>query len=168
MFNQPANPSLTNCSKSHRYGEPYKQIFDQLSNCLNGRRTSKNTFLIASVDRMQMTANLVGFDRMNAIFRQTNPFPLQLSLFVDTSSRHFQTEYKASRSTSDVITIFTQSPEAWSVKCETNYFFYFLLLILWINASVFLSNRGSSEILLLRSSKKCIQCRSHVCGLTIQ
>ena len=28
---------------------------------------------------MQMTANLEGVDRMNAILRQTNPFPLQLS-----------------------------------------------------------------------------------------
>lgn len=33
---------------------------------------------------MQMTANLEGVDRMNAILRQTNPFPLQLSRFVDT------------------------------------------------------------------------------------
>ena len=61
---------------------------------------------------MQMTANLEGVDRMNAILRQTNPFPLQLSRFVDTSSRYFQTEYKASRPTSDVIRNFTQSPEA--------------------------------------------------------
>lgn len=60
---------------------------------------------------MQMTANLEGVDRMNAILRQTNPFPLQLSRFVDTVLDIFRRN-KASRHTSDVITNFTQSPEA--------------------------------------------------------
>ena len=60
---------------------------------------------------MQMTANLEGADRLNAIKRQTIPFHSKLARFVDIIHKSlFQTEYKASRRTCDVTTNFTQSP----------------------------------------------------------